>query len=268
MEIQEIISSGKLEMYALGLTSVDETKEVEGLISMHPELTSELNSIEKAMESYAMAHAVEPGKDLKQKIQINLDTNSNINNYETTAKVYSMSPFWKWAAAASIILLIGSSILNVVYYTKYDKVNTALLESKQELIAQNDKLTKMDRDLNVLNRDMTVVQSKYSEPVSLHGLPAAPDAAAKVFWMKNTTGEVYLDPSNLPEAPTGMQYQLWAIVDGKPVDGGLIVNTKKGNKYQIQKMKTFGKAEAFAVTLETTGGNPTPKGEMYVMGKM
>ena len=85
--------------------------------------------------------------------------------------------------------------------------------------------------------------------------------------MKNT-GEVYIDPSNLPEAPSGKQYQLWAIVDGKPVDGGLIISTKKGDKYQIQKMKTFGKAEAFAVTLETTGGNPTPKGDMYVMGKM
>lgn len=84
--------------------------------------------------------------------------------------------------------------------------------------------------------------------------------------MKNT-GEVYIDPGNLPEAPEGMQYQLWGIVDGKPVDAGMIV-TKKGNKYRMQKMKTFGKAEAFAVTLETMGGNPTPKGQMYVMGKM
>jgi anti-sigma-K factor RskA len=85
--------------------------------------------------------------------------------------------------------------------------------------------------------------------------------------MKNT-GEVYIDPSNLPEAPAGKQYQLWAIVDGKPVDGGMIITTKKDNKYRIQKMKTFGKAEAFAVTLETEGGNPTPKGDMYVLGKM
>ena len=82
--------------------------------------------------------------------------------------------------------------------------------------------------------------------------------------MKNT-GEVFIDPSNLPDVPKGMQYQLWAIVDGKPVDGGLI---KSDNKSHIQKMKSFGRAEAFAVTLETEGGNPTPKGNMYVMGKI
>jgi anti-sigma-K factor RskA len=98
-------------------------------------------------------------------------------------------------------------------------------------------------------------------------LEAAPDAAAKIFWMENT-GEVYIDPSNLPQTPNGMQYQLWAIVDGKPVDGGMILTSKKGDKYRIQKMKTFGKAEAFAVTLETQAGNTTPKGPMFVMGKM
>ena len=267
MEIKDIISSGLLEMYILGLTSVEETKQVEGWINTNPEIVAELNAIETTMESYAMANAIEPANGLKQKIFSLLNSNHNIENYTTTAKVYSISPFWKWAAAASILLLIGSSILNVIYFNKYDKVNTAYNESKQQLLAQNGKIAELDRNVNDMSHDMSVVQSKYSEPVSLHGLPAAPDAAAKIFWMKNT-GEVYIDPSNLPEAPTGKQYQLWAIVDGKPVDGGMIISTKKGNKYQIQKMKTFGKAEAFAVTLETAGGNPTPKGDMYVMGKM
>ena len=33
-------------------------------------------------------------------------------------------------------------------------------------------------------------------------------------------------------------------------------------------MKSFGKAQAFAITLETEGGNPTPKGTMFVMGEI
>ena len=75
------------------------------------------------------------------------------------------------------------------------------------------------------------------------------------------------DPSNLPAIPAGMQYQLWGIVDGKPVDAGLIITTTADKKYRIQKMKSFGKSkvEAFAVTLETAGGNPTPKGDMYAV---
>ena len=267
MELRDIISSGLLEAYTLGLTSPEEAIQVEQWIKDYPEVRTELNNIELTMESYAMAHAVEPSKDMKDKIFTSIESQPNIENFKSTAKVYSISPFWKWTAAASIILLIGSAILNVVYFNKYDNINTAYQQSQQQLTAQNEKLADMNNDLSVMHQDMNVVQSKYSEPVSLHGLDAAPDAAAKIFWMKNT-GEVYIDPTNLPDAPAGKQYQLWAIVDGKPVDGGMIVKTKKGDKYQIQKMKTFGKAEAFAVTLEKEGGNPTPQGTMYVMGKM
>ena len=139
MEIKDIISSGLLEMYILGLTSVEEKNQVEGWVNTYPEISAELNAIETAMESYAMANAIEPAKGLKQKIFSLINSNHNIENYTTTAKVYSISPFWKWAAAASILLLIGSSILNVVYFNKYDKVNTAYNESQQQLLAQNEK---------------------------------------------------------------------------------------------------------------------------------
>jgi anti-sigma-K factor RskA len=84
--------------------------------------------------------------------------------------------------------------------------------------------------------------------------------------MKNT-GEVYVDPTNLPDPAAGKQYQLWAIVDGKPVDAGMI-STQKG-VYKIQKMKSFGKAQAFAITLENEGGSPTPTmAEMYVIAEI
>jgi RNA polymerase sigma-70 factor (ECF subfamily) len=38
------------------------------------------------------------------------------------------------------------------------------------------------------------VTNKYAQPVVLKGTPRAPDALAKIFWLKNT-GQVYVDPS-------------------------------------------------------------------------
>ncbi len=260
MEIKDIISSGLLEIYALGMSTSSEAAQVVSWVSQYPDVRDELNAIEVSMEHYALSHSIEPAASIKNELIKKIQTFGRNNKTVSTVKVINISNFWKYAAAASVILFLGSAVLNVVYFTKLEKAGTALQNTKQELLATNDKLETM-------NADMSVVKNKYSKAVSLDGLPAAPDAAAKIFWMKNT-GEVYIDPSNLPEAPEGKQYQLWGIVDGKPVDGGMIVTTKKDNKYRIKKMKTFGKAEAFAVTLETTGGNPTPKGDMYVMGKM
>lgn len=260
MEIKDIISSGLLELHVLGMTSPAEEAEVQDWAIKYPEVKAELNAIEISMEQYAMANAIEPGAALKQKIRDHINFPSASHIAAAPAKVAGITPFWKYAAAASIILLLGSALLNLSYYSKLESTSAALSETKQELVEANNKL-------DTISADMGVIQNKYSKAVSLEGLPAAPDAAAKIFWMKNT-GEVYIDPSNLPEAPEGKQYQLWGIVDGKPVDGGMIITSSRDKKFRIQKMKSFGKAEAFAITLETEGGNPTPKGEMYVLGKM
>lgn len=266
MEIKEIISSGLLEIYATGLASKEEAQQVEQWKKTYPEVEDELLAITTVLETYAQVHAIKPGENIKQKIfdSINPKEESKVIPIVTDGKnsslVKPVTSFWKIAAAASVILLIGSIALNISTYNKYN-------EAEKGLVAVQQRLDETEEKNRLIEADMNVVQSKYSVPVALHGLEAAPDAVAKVFWMKNT-GEVFIDPSNLPETPTGKQYQLWAIVDGKPVDGGMIISSKKGDKYRIQKMKTFGRAEAFAVTLENEKGNPTPKGPMFVMGKM
>jgi anti-sigma-K factor RskA len=111
-----------------------------------------------------------------------------------------------------------------------------------------------------------VVHSPYSMPVALKGQEVMPDATAKIFWMQNTK-EVMVDASNLPDAPSGMQYQFWAIVDGKAVDGGMIITNDKGKKFRMQKMKSFGRAEFFAISLEKEGGSPVPT-KVVSMGKI
>ncbi len=84
------------------------------------------------------------------------------------------------------------------------------------------------------------------------------------MWNVNTK-EVYVADVSLPEVPSDKQYQLWAIVDGKPVDAGMLSDAKN----LAQKMKVFEKAEMFAITLEKKGGSPTPTMEaMYVAGKV
>ncbi len=269
MEAKDIISSGILELYATGITSTEEVKLVQQYVLQYPEVAAELAQIEAGMESYAMTFAVQPDPSVKDKIFARINNEQNTaskaisltdNSSHPTAKIIGIKPYWKFATAASVALLFGSIALNLLMYNQRNATAKNLQRTEQELAS-------LKEENKVMEGDMQVVQSKYSKPVSLHGLEAAPDAAAKIFWMENT-GEVYIDPSNLPETPTGMQYQLWAIVDGKPVDGGMILTSKKGDKYRIQKMKTFGKAEAFAVTLETQAGNTAPKGPMFVMGKM
>jgi Anti-sigma-K factor rskA len=252
---EEIISSGLLEAYVMGDTTPMENAQIKQWRAQYSEVNDEIISIEKNLEAYAFANAITPSNNIKEKIAaaIKMSLQPTLEN-NGSAKVVSMTP-WKNIAAAAVALLIGSAIFNVIYLGKYKDASAKYEDSEKTIASLNANLADEANDMNV-------IRSKYSLPLKLKPDIAPKDADAKIYWLTNT-GEIYIDPSNLPATPKGMQYQLWAIVDGKAIDGGLIVS--KDGKLHMQKMKTFGKAQAFAVTLEVEGGVIASKEKPYVI---
>jgi len=81
------------------------------------------------------------------------------------------------------------------------------------------------------------------------------DARSKKAWLYAT---------NLPECPNGMTYQLWAIND-KPVSVGTFhMDSGETTHLLASRMPEFSKAKKFAVSLEPSGGRPTPTGPIYL----
>ena len=163
MEKKEIISSGLLEMYVMGATSSEESLQVEQWRATHSAVNDEIINIEKAFEAYAFANAITPSSSIKDQIFNTLKASENTstnNTYQQPTKVVSISPIRSIAAAAAVLLLIGSTVLNFFYYNKYKDANAKYDESQQQIASLNGRLTDM-------NKDMDIVQSKYSEPVSL-----------------------------------------------------------------------------------------------------
>ena len=252
MNAQEIILSGILELYCMGLTSAAETAEVAAWAAQYPEVAAEIEAIQSALESYAQTHAVAPDPSVKEKLFAAINTNAaapvvNIQTEgKTTGKVYAISPAWKYVAAASVILLAGSLIFNYTYYNKYQSANKELASTQTELQQQIASAQSMDTAIRVMG-DM-----KATQVVAKSIDTANADMGARIYWMKNTN-EVYIDPANLPKAPEGKQYEFWAIVEGAPVNGGVITTEINGKKIHVQKMKSFGKVQAFAISLEDAG---------------
>ncbi len=247
MEIKDIISSGLLESYAMGLTTAAENQQVQLWVEQYPELAEELLAIQNSMEAYASAHSMQPRGSVKEKLfeQLNLNTER-----KAEATIISINQNrWKWIAAAAILLLAGSLAMNLFFYSQNSN-------TQRELAITSEKLEASSRQYKQLENDGQIVSNPLSVPVALKGLETMPNAVAKIFWIQNT-GDVFIDATQLPTVPAGSQYQFWAIVNGVPVNGGLIVNTPSGS-FHLQRMKAFGKAEAFAISLEPAGGSATP----------
>jgi anti-sigma-K factor RskA len=102
--------------------------------------------------------------------------------------------------------------------------------------------------------------------VDLQGAPAAPQAAGRALWSRQS-GMVFA-ATNLPPLPAGRTYQVW-LVAGKPVSAGLIAPDEMGRGMAIFITPADVEAPAMvAVTIEPQGGVPAPTGAFYLIGKV
>ena len=270
MNIEEYISSGILEAYALNTLSSEEMREVEAMIEKHPEIKEELNAIELAFEDMAMASAQTPRNELKASILDLIQDDSQVVEPQpqvapkSEARVVQMpaSPIWKYAVAASVSLTLICGYLAVDYRSKWKNSNQAyaqLLASNSQMAQQYNQV---NQELGDLENDLAVLTNPDFRRIEMPGTDNAKDALASVYW-NQASQELYLNISNLKELAQDQQYQLWAIVDGKPVDAGVFDWNAEG----LVRMKNMAGSAAFAVTIEPRGGSENPSLDtMQVLG--
>ncbi len=275
MDIENYIATGILESYALGLCSKEETAEVEKLCAENPALKKELQGIQDALNEYALLHASAPREQTRVAIfqaidQLNdtSEKNITISHQQRQAPVIALQKpgGLKNYLVAAIALFVMSLVINIVLFLKWQNTENALtaLNAEQTLLTENLKSNqvKLDRMTN----EMALMGSPATQKVMLKAVEKHPGMLAMVYWNKESK-EVYLEVKVLPMPEEGKQYQLWAIVDGKPVDAGMI-SMEPGDS-SLHKMKDFESAQAFAITLEKAGGSPVPDLEqLFVIGNI
>ena len=276
MNINDIISSGILESYVLGNASPEEIKKVQEWEKLYPLIKEEIEAIEESLMEVAEEKTNAPSPRIKNKLMDELFSSNP--KAETTAKpkVVAFTPKpttdngnsnrMLFAIAASIALLIGSSVINFILYKKLNTVQTELAQINAEKSVLADQFKVQQTSLSEKSDELAVAIKPGNKTILLKGLDISPASSATILW--NTQDKtVFINVASLPLAPEGKQYQLWALVDGKPVDAGVFI-VGVGNKF-IQKMKDMPDAQAFAVTLEKSGGSATPTMEaMYLIGNI
>ena len=262
MNVKEYISSGIIELYAFNALSESEMREVEAMAKAHPEIANELASSITAMDNYLLLHTAEPSEGLKSKIMLSL-ANSNQTN-ELVVK--QITPIYKYLAAACIVGMILSSITLFTIFGKLKTSETevASLRSNSERIAQ--QMDSLNSKYNITQRNLQIAQSIEYKNVLLKGVDKSDNCQVDVYW-NNNTHETYLHVKWMHPLPKGKQYQLWALVDGKPVDSGLLDMEVASTTFQ--KVKNVMQAQTFAITIENVGGSESPTlSTLHVLGNV
>lgn len=269
--------SGMLELYALGALSETENYEVERILAQNPDLQAEVDEIRSAFESMATVDAVEPPLHLRAQI---LDSIANIAREEqpvvgsqqvatertSQATVhYLPTPKWKYGLVAGIGIAIGL-LPSFWYKNESSNLQERLATTQRQLEREVQSNSVMALKASTKDKLMDIVANTSSMRINLAAVKNAHGAA--MVYYHSSTKQVVLDARSMPQLASDKDYQLWAIVDGKPHSLGVFSPTGNASD-NMMPMDAVGKPQAFAVTIEPKGGRPTPTMEnMVVIGMM
>jgi anti-sigma-K factor RskA len=276
------IETGILEEYVAGQLSTEQQREVEAMAAKYPEVKQEIEAIEFALEKYALSQAIQPSSGLKDRLfnQLNLQNDvaqPGVKQVETIFPVNTIELNTSHYAAkirTLRIALVACVALLVISVVALFSTRNQLGEAQNEIIALNLDKQKFASEASYLkesNGDLQKLSEMSDDPdwkrVKLAGTKMDPKAKMVVYW--HVSGQhVMVDNSKmqLPANDRDHQYQLWALVNGKPVDLG-VFDMRPDSNHVLLNMKEITGAQAFAVTLEKRGGSPSPTmDQMIVMG--
>lgn len=263
MNPSEYIASGAIEAYLMGLADGEDQQLHEQMEAAYPEVKVAREALELELEKAAMQQPT-VNDALQQQIKQQLKAGKLLAETAAPANTFQIPPapkpirWFRTALAASVLLLMGSILLNFVYWSKftdYKKRYAALVADQQTLMARTKSM----------EASMKMLAGPDMKPVLLQGTPEHAGMQATVYWAQKSK-DVYLVVNNLPAPPKGKQYQLWAQVGDEMVDAGLL---EWNGETAVAHMKNTPTATAFAISLENEGGSKTPTlTEVMVIGKV
>jgi anti-sigma-K factor RskA len=270
VNLKEYIESGILEAYVLGALTEQERAEVDANIALYPELADEVEAIEMAMQLHANQTAVTPPAFMQDKIWNAIQANQpQKEEVKPASKVVVFPPSAPqarpvWARAAVWAAVLVSVVTNLVLLSQRNESRTenAELASRLEKLEAKDSVILAKAES--YDKGMDMIADTAMKTIVMRSAKPGLEMTGMVFWSK-AKGETYLAIHNMPMPPKGMQYQLWVIQDGKPVSMGTIDNNlvaNAGTMFKVPMSITGG--QAFAISLEKEGGNPTPTDVMVV----
>ncbi len=271
MDIKEYIASGILESYSIGAVSSQEKREVECMSHIYPEIREELDKIMFSIEQMADAQKITPPAELKNKLFAQLknmpvaDTPSaKIVPLKTTSSSNYKS-FNRLLAAACVVLAV--SMVSLYFYQTSNAVDLTKQLAKADETISNKlfEISKLRETKKYTDGELAMFRNPDFKTVFLKSTNNKPESSLAIICWNKQNNKTVIAINDLPTAPTDKQYQLWAIVDGKPVDMGMIpIESLTSGFFEVKNIEN---PQAFAITLEKKGGvsQPTME-EMYVIG--
>jgi anti-sigma-K factor RskA len=239
MDKAYILKNGILEEYLLGELTLSDQVLVEDMIKSDAELKDYFERIELSFKALAYENAINPPKEVKERIFNSLNSSKQIKLEVEKQNSYK---FYTGIAASIAILLFGASAW---FYTELSGTQRKLEfaeNTNTKLIDQLDESRKRYAEINDPDVQKHVMSGNSLSPT-----------AKIVSYINHAKKSVLVSTEDLPALDGQHDYQMWADVKGEMVSMG-IIKKEKG----LLPMNYLEGAESLNITIEPIGGSDHP----------
>ncbi|MEJ2112682.1 MAG: anti-sigma factor [Flavobacteriaceae bacterium] len=245
-KITTFLNSDLLEKYLLGETTSAETEMVETYISKYTEVQKAYSTLQDNLEIVAKSNAVEAPKSILKNILDELDE-APVISINQEGKKYKK--WYKFGVAASVAALVFAAT-SFMFYTQNQKLSKEnqvvvdeIFDLRSDIDENNEMLSKVMRQLLRLNNPET-------EKYIIKGNERAKDLKT-VAYINAKDKTSMIDVVSLPQLPEEQCYQIWAEVQDKMVNLGILSETDR----QLKVIPYTENALGLNITIEPKGGN-------------
>ncbi|WP_235296380.1 anti-sigma factor [Portibacter marinus] len=253
-DVKTFLESGLLEEYLMGTCNQEQVKRVEYYIDHYPEVKREYDELQEHIEKMSYKLAVNSPKGLKEAIISCLEDESDYKVKTNLSKVKTTNSmrYLPWAAA-----FIGI-VASIVFYLQKQNLRYTNMEIYAEKNMAESQLEDALAEVNFLRDKLALSGHSKTERIVLAGNQLSPQFSSTAFW-NDTAGKAILYINEPGEIDENHTYQIWADVDGRMINAGLL--PKKPGPVELKYLEN---ATSLNITIEPKGGSEHPNVERLV----
>ena len=242
-KLQFFMNSGLLDNYVIGATTPDENLEVENYIAKFPEVAAAYDQLQDNLEILAKSHSVEAPKHILEAIMEDVSPVIAM----PSAPRHHRTPWFSIAASIAALIFAGTAFLlheqNLSLAHENQVVVEEIFDLRNDIQDNNDRLESVMLQFMNLNNPET-------EKYVLRGNSRAKNLKT-VAYINAVDKTSMIDVVSLPKLPENQTYQIWAELQDRMVNLGILDESERN------KLKTIPYTEnalGLSITIEPKSG--------------
>lgn len=244
------MESGLLDSYILGTTTPDENLEVESYIAEFPEVKAEYERLQDNLEILAKANVVEAPKYILNAVLKQIETDAPVIRMHS-APTHKRTPWFSIAASIAAFIFGSTAFMlyeqNISLHHENQVVVEEIFDLRSDIEDNNQRLENVMLQFMKLNNPET-------EKYVLRGNSRAKDLKT-VAYINAVDKTSMIDVVSLPKLPENQTYQIWAELQDRMVNLGILDESER-------KLKTIPYMEdalGLSITIEQKVGSKINK---------